>query len=141
MNRGVKKGVAFCSALLVAVLAFPASVTAGVRVDIGVALPPLVIMSPPPLIVVPGTRVYYPPAIGVDIFFYNGYWYRPHLGRWFIAGHFNGPWSFIAVESVPVVLLRLPPVRHHVLPDYGHSPYGGFRKHRGHGRGRGWDDD
>ena len=59
--------------------------TAGVSVNITIPLPGPVIPAPPGLIVVPGTYVYYPPEVGVDIFFYRGYWYRPYDGGWYIA--------------------------------------------------------
>ena len=68
MKKGIPiKGIAVCIALLAAVLIYPVPGTAGVRLDIGVFLPPLVITAPPPVVVIPGTRVYYPPAVGVDI--------------------------------------------------------------------------
>ena len=156
--------IVFCGALLAAGLLSPAPGVAGVHVDIEVALPPLVISAPPALIVIPGTYVYFPPDVGVDIFFYHGYWYRPYRGQWYIAAHYNGPWSFTAVERVPGVLLRLPPSHHRVPPGYSPMPYSRVQKNwrtwererywdrherkgdhgrgerRGHGRGRGWED-
>lgn len=147
MEKSIVTTALFCIVFLGAGLFSPAPAAAGIQVDIAVALPPLFIPAPPALIVIPGTPVYYPPAVGADIFFFNGYWYRPHRGYWFISGHFNGPWSFIEIRSVPVVLLRLPPVRHHFRTwehdgfwdDHGQGH--GKGKHHGRGRGRGWDDD
>ncbi len=157
MKKRLLTAVALCGVLFLAGLAFTAPAAAGVRIDIGVFFPPIFIPAPSALIVIPGTPIYYPPAVGVDIFFYNGYWYRPHLGGWFIAGHFNGPWSHLAIGSVPGVLVSLPLKHRHFHPGPGRPPrerdwfwdrdergrFDGDRgkgKNRGHGRGRGRDD-
>ena len=67
---------------------------AGVNVNIGIGipLPHVVIHSPPPVVVIPGTYAYFAPDVGVEIFFYHGFWYRPHRGHWYRADGYNGPW-------------------------------------------------
>ena len=164
MKKCLLTGVVLCSVLILPGLVLTAPAAAGVRIDIGVAFPPIFIPAPPALIMIPGTPVYYPPAVGVDLFFYNGYWYRPHLGRWYIAGHFNGPWSHLTIGSVPGVLVSLPLTHRRVHPGPPHGMFWerwqtrerdwfwdrdergrfdgnrGKGKHRGHGRGRDWDD-
>lgn len=113
---------------------------AEVNVNIGVGLPGLVIPAPPALIVIPGTYVYYPPEVGVDIFFYHGYWYRPYRGRWFISAEYNGPWGGVAIGRVPRVLRGLPPTYRHVPPGYERVPYGTVRRNwRNWERDRYWD--
>lgn len=80
------------------------------RVDISVSIPPPPIFTfsaPPELVVIPGTYVYFDPYLDFDIFFYAGYWYRPHRGYWYRSVAYEGPWVYIG--SPPPVLLRLPP--------------------------------
>ena len=51
------------------------SAEVNVNIGIGVPLPHVVIHSPPPVIVIPGTYAYFAPDVGLEIFFYHGYWY------------------------------------------------------------------
>jgi hypothetical protein len=132
----------------------PGTSHAGVNVDIHIPLPGLVIPAPPALIVIPGTYVYYPPDVDVDIFFYHGYWYRPYRGGWYIADGYNGPWRTIGPRRVPRALIGLPPTYRRIPPGYERMPHDMVQrnwrtwekerhwdKHRGerggHGRGRG----
>ncbi len=127
-------------ALLTYGLVSPLESKAEVNVNIGVGLPGLVIPAPPALIVIPGTYVYYPPDVGVDIFFYHDHWYRPYRGRWFISGEYNGPWGAVGIRRVPRVLRGLPPGYRHVPPGYERVPYGAVRKNwRAWERDRHWD--
>jgi hypothetical protein len=127
-------------ALLAFSLVAPMDSGAEVNVNIGVGLPSLVIPAPPVMIVIPGTYVYYPPEVGVDIFFYRGYWYRPYGGRWFISAEYNGPWGAVAIGRVPRAIRGLPPTYRHVPPGYERLPYGEVRKNwRAWERDRRWD--
>ena len=96
------------------------SAEVSVNIGIGLPLPHVVIHEPPAVVVIPGTYVYFVPDAGpaVDIFFYHGYWYQPHEGRWYRARDYNGPWRNIRKARVPHELRGLPPdfrhaVRHH----------------------------
>ena len=63
-----------------------------VNVNIGVpGPPPIVVASPPQLVVVPGSRVYYAPEMSVDFFSYGGRYYTVHDGAWFVARSHRGP--------------------------------------------------
>ena len=89
-----------------------------INIGIGVPLPQVIIHDPPPVVVIPGTYVYFAPDVGVDIFFYHGYWYRPHRGHWYRGRGYDGPWDNIRTSRVPHVVRDLPPdfrhtVRHH----------------------------
>ncbi len=90
---------------------------AQVQVNIGVPLPPLMFPAPPLLLPIPGAYAYYPPDVGVDIFFYHDCWYRPHAGKWYRAKHHNGPWDIIDDRHVPRAVFGIPPsfrsVTHH----------------------------
>ncbi len=64
---------------------------AGVNLNITIPLPGPEVGPPPPMVVVPGTYVYYAPYAGADLFFYHGYWYRPYQGGWYFSAEYNGP--------------------------------------------------
>ena len=96
-------------AVLLALVGSSVKSDARVEVGVGINIPVYTFAAPPPLVVIPGTYAYYVPDINMDVLFYHGYWYRPFEGRWFRARYYNGPWGFIAVGSVPRVLIGLPP--------------------------------
>ena len=79
--------------------------------------------APPEVSVIPGTYAYLVPDIGVDILFYQGYWYRPYAGRWFFARSYNGPWVYLEPRRIPPVFLRLPPGHLRLPPGYHRIPY------------------
>jgi hypothetical protein len=112
---------------------------AGVSVNVGINVPPppvYAIPAPPPVVVIPGTYVYFAPGFDIDIFFYHGYWYRPHGERWYRAVSYNGPWAFIAPQHVPQAFYNLPPDYRHVPPGHQHIPYGQVKKNW-----RKWEQD
>jgi hypothetical protein len=149
----------FCAVFMGAaagLLIAPSPGRAEVNVSITVPLPPLVLPAPPGLIVIPGTYVYYPPEVGVNIFFYQGYWYRPYQGGWYRANGYNGPWHTLNPYRVPRALIRVPqdyrrmPPVHERLPystvrhnwrtwenerHWDHAPYGRGEHGEHHGRG------
>ncbi len=138
-NRRIVVALSVGILLALAVIA-PAGSNAGVNINVTIPLPGLVISAPPVMAVIPGTYVYYPPDVGVDIFFYRGYWYRPYGGQWLIAAEYNGPWGSIAIQSVPGVLVNLPPNRH-VPPGYERMPYGMVKRNwRAWENERYWDN-
>ena len=78
---------------LVQVVTVPAM--AGVDVGINISLPPLVVFAGPlELVVIPETYVYAVPDLNVDIFFYNGWWWRPWEGRWYRSRNYNSGWAY-----------------------------------------------
>lgn len=82
------------TALLVLALAVPVSTMARVDVSVNIGLPPpIMFAAPPSLIVVPETHAYVVPDIDVDIFFYNGWWWRPWEGRWYRSRHYDAGWA------------------------------------------------
>ncbi len=169
MKKKLSSALVITGLLLTAGLFIPAQSNAGVNISINIPLPGLVVSAPPALIMVPGTSVYFAPDLDVDVFFFHGYWYRPHGGYWYMSADYRGPWGYIGVGRVPPVLLNLSPYYRRVPPGYGRMPYGtvmrnwrtwesgrygnryersrGYdysREGRGHGRGNGmrrhWDD-
>ncbi len=140
MKKSLLSLFGVAAALLELGLFFPATGNAEVNVNINVPLPGLVIPAPPVLIVIPGTYVYYPPEVEVDIFFYHGYWYRPYRGGWYIASGYNGPWRAIGPRRVPPALINLPPAYRRVPPGHERIPYGQVKKNwRTWERERHWD--
>jgi hypothetical protein len=101
----------FAGIMFAALMGYSPKSFAGVSVNIGIGvpLPQVVLRTPPPVVVIPGTYAYYAPDAGVDIFFYHGFWYRPHHGYWYRARGYNGPWVNIRHARVPLVLRNLPP--------------------------------
>ena len=73
------------------------------------APPPYAFAAPPDVVPIPGTYAYFVPGIGMDVLFYQGYWYRPFRGRWYSAQFYNGPWIYVPGPRVPRVLFSLPP--------------------------------
>jgi hypothetical protein len=133
-------GIVFSATVVMLCFLSPANSYAEVRVNVAVPLPPLVIPAPPALTVVPGTYVYYPPDVGVDIFFFHGFWYRPYGGRWYRSVEYSGPWRGIAIERVPRVVIGVPPGFRRGPIVYEHVPYRDVRTNwRAWERDRHWD--
>ncbi|MGE5299370.1 MAG: hypothetical protein ACM3MB_00210 [Acidobacteriota bacterium] len=97
-------------ALLLVLTGLSSQGSAGVNVNIGidVPLPMIVLLSPPSMVVIPGSYVYYAPGVDIDLLFYHGYWYRPNEGRWYRCRSYNGPWVYVARSRVPRALMDLP---------------------------------
>ncbi len=140
MNRSLLNIFGVGTMLLVIGLLSPARGNAEVNVNINIPLPGLVISAPPAMVVIPGTYVYYPPDVQVDIFFYHGYWYRPYGGAWYRATGYNGPWYGIEHRWVPHALIDLPPEHRHLPPGHERMPYGQVKKNwRTWEKERHWD--
>ncbi len=82
--------------LLALSIVVPIPTMAGVDISIGISLPPpIVFEAPPDVIVMPDTNgVYVVPAIDVDLFFWNGWWWRPWQGRWYRSHYYNRGWAY-----------------------------------------------
>jgi len=101
------KKVLFRTMLLAFLFIFPAPSMAGVDVGVSISLPPLVVFSAPPaMIVIPETYVYVVPDADVEIFFYDGWWWRPWEGRWYRSRHYDSGWGYY--RRVPSFYSRIP---------------------------------
>jgi hypothetical protein len=110
---------------------------AGIDINVGVSIPPLVISREPEVVVIPGTDVYFCPDIGTDVFFHGGFWFRPYGNRWYRSASYNGPWGF--TRDVPDVFLRLPP-NFRSMTFYRRVPYRELNRNwRAWGRDKYWD--
>jgi len=142
MKKSIFSAIKLTAAFAAFCLFSPAISNAEVNIGVTVALPPLVIPAPPALVVIPGSYVYYPPDVGVDIFFYHNFWYRAYRGQWFRAREYNGPWRNIAIERVPRAVIGIPPGFRRGPIVYERVPYGDVRKNwRSWENERHWDRD
>jgi len=79
------------------VLATPAA--AQVSVGIGISLPPpIVFAAPPQVVVLPGFDIYVAPDIVEEVYFVDGWWWRPWQGRWYRSQSYSSGWGHYADE-------------------------------------------
>ncbi len=91
------------------------------RVRVAVPLPPpIVFPAPPEVVVLPETEVYVVPTVPEEIFFFNGYWWRPWNGRWYRSLRYDGGWGVYA--GVPGWYRGIP---HDWRDNYRHHLWGG----------------
>jgi len=97
------------SILLALALFAPMPAMAEVNISIGFPLPPPVVFAAPPeVIVVPDAYgVYAVPDIDVDIFFWNGWWWRPWGGRWYRSHYYDRGWGYY--NTVPYFYYDIDP--------------------------------
>ena len=92
-----------------AVMLVPVPAMAGVNVSIGIGLPPPIVAAPPDVVVLPGPPgVYVAPDLGVDLYFWNGWWWRPWEGRWYRSHHYDRDWRYYR-HGVPRFYNRVEP--------------------------------
>ena len=96
-----------------------ASATAQVGVGVGVGLPGLSIGINvpvyPTLVLVPNYPVYYAPAGPSNYFFYDGVYWVFQSDNWYASSWYDGPWTFVSPDAVPLFILRIP-VRYYLAP-------------------------
>ncbi|MBX3649896.1 MAG: hypothetical protein KF771_00815 [Burkholderiales bacterium] len=77
----------------------------------------------PELVLVPGYPVYYAPQLPANYFFYDGYYWLYHEDHWYMSDWYDGPWTAVDPDEVPLFVLRVP-VRYYVSPPlYFHGWY------------------
>jgi hypothetical protein len=99
---------AFWGTLFLALIfVVPMSAMAGIDVGVRISLPPLIVFAgPPEVVVLPETDVYAVPDLDVDIFFFNGWWWRPWEGQWYRSRQYNSGW--VHYRSVPSFYTGIP---------------------------------
>ena len=113
-------------------LGSPVPARADLNVNINVGPPPIVFTAPPRVVVVPDSRVYYAPEVGINLFVYENRYYSFHDGGWFLASTYHGPWVALPLARVPKAVLAVPVQYYKVPPghakrmngDYGRGPHG-----------------
>lgn len=69
----------------------------------------------PELVPVPGYPVYYAPRVRANFFFYDGLYWLLIGDSWYVSSWYNGPWSYVGPDEVPLFVLRVP-VRYYLAP-------------------------
>lgn len=82
-------------------------------VSIGINLPVY-----PELVLVPGYPVYYAPRLNSNFFFYDGMYWVYQDDDWYASAWYNGPWSMVDPQYVPLFVLRIPVRYYRVQPPY-----------------------
>ncbi|HEX2966427.1 MAG TPA: hypothetical protein VHO84_11600 [Syntrophorhabdaceae bacterium] len=81
------------------------------RVDVSVNIglpPPIAFVQPPEVIVLPNTdSVYAVPGLDIDLFFWNGWWWRPWQGHWYRSRFYDRGWAFYS--GIPVFYTYVDP--------------------------------
>jgi hypothetical protein len=89
------------------ILAFPLPMMAGIDVGVSISLPPpIVFAAPPEVVVLPETYVYAVPDLDVDMYFYNGWWWRLWDGRWYRSHRYDSGWAYY--QRVPSFYTGIP---------------------------------
>ena len=136
--------------LIVLPLLFYPAMPANAEVSVGIGIPGISIginlPAYPELVPVPGYPVYYDPAVDANFFFYDGLYWVFQDDQWYESSWYNGPWTLVYPDDVPLFLLRIPVAYYRRPPPYFYGwrvdapPHWG--EHWGHGWERhrgGWD--
>jgi len=110
MSKGGNKmkKLFFGIALLALAIVVPIPLMAGVNVNVNIPLPPIVFPAPPDVIVIPDSGdVYVVPDIDAELFFWDGWWWRPWEGRWYRSPFYNRGWAYYS--SVPSFYFDIDP--------------------------------
>jgi len=93
--------------LLASMLVAPWPSTAQVSINIGISLPPAIWFERPPrMVILPETDIYVTPDVSADIFFFEGWWWRPWHGRWYRSHEYNRGWQYY--DRVPSFYRHVP---------------------------------
>jgi hypothetical protein len=142
MRRYKMKRIFLGTVLLLMASVFPGIAIADVQINIGLP-PPIVFSSPPDVVVVPSgpSYVYMVPGT-VGLYFYGGYWYRFYGGYWYRATHYSDPWVAVDPYLVPSPVVVVP--ADYILnmpPGYYRIRYYDFHNHwRDWGYKRHWNN-
>jgi hypothetical protein len=89
------KKVGVMLAIVMALFVVPCLAQAQIDIRISIPLPPPIVFSAPPeLVVLPETDVYVAPDYDQDLYFYQGFWWRFWLGRWYRSLYYDSGWEF-----------------------------------------------
>jgi hypothetical protein len=69
----------------------------------------------PTLMPVPGSPVMYAPGVGANYFYSDGQYWGFMNGGWYSSSWYDGPWSIVAGDYVPLYILNVP-VRYYAFP-------------------------
>ena len=105
------KKLSLITFFLALAMAFSIPTMAGAQVSVNIGLPlppPIMFPAPPNVIVLPDTdNVYVAPDIDVDLYFWNGFWWRLWDGRWYRSPYYNRGWAFYS--GIPIFFFDVDP--------------------------------
>src|ERR1700751_5267233 len=96
---GTRRGVPLGLMLSFGLFATAAHAQVNINVQIGEP-PPVVVYSPPTMVLMPEPQMYVAVGVPYDIFFVSGRYYYLHGGHWFWGPGYGGPWTYVAVETL-----------------------------------------
>ena len=89
------KKLGVTSAIVIALFIVPCLAQGQVDIRISIPLPPPIVFSAPPeLVVLPETEVYVAPDYDQDLYFYQGFWWRFWVGQWYRSLYYDSGWEF-----------------------------------------------
>ena len=91
----------------------------------------------PHLLQVPGYPVYYAPRLQTNFFFYDGLYWVYQSDDWYASDWYDGPWSRVTPQAVPLYILRVP-VRYYRSPP---AHFRGWRSEAPPRWGEHWGND
>ncbi len=68
--------------------------------------PPIIFAAPPEVIVLPEVEVYVVPSVPQQLYFHNGYWWRPWKGGWYRSHYYDRGWG--VYSGVPFWYDKIP---------------------------------
>jgi hypothetical protein len=108
-------------ALLITGLSVGTAVAGDVNVNIGapaVVMPPPIVTTRPPVVMVPGTPVYSAPSVDFTMFVFGGKYWSHHNDVWFVSPGPGGRWTRVAVATVPREVRGVPITYYKVKPKH-----------------------
>ncbi len=93
----------------------------------------------PELVAVPGYPVYYDPNSDSNYFFYDGMYWVYEGDTWYASDWYNGPWSQVGPQYVPLFILRVPVGYYRRPPSYFHGWQANSAPRWGDHWGRDWE--
>jgi hypothetical protein len=130
-------------ALIAMSMLFCTVTTATAQISIGIGLPnvSIGINLPlyPELVRVPGYPVYYAPRLSANYFFYDGMYWVYQDDYWYASSWYNGPWSAVGPDVVPLYILRVPVRYYRQPPVYFRDWHPNSPPRWGHHWGPGWE--
>jgi len=91
------KKLLFGTILLAGLIVFPIMSMAQVNVQVNVPVPlppPIPFVGPPNVVVLPGKNVYAVPDVQEEVFFRQGWWWRPYGGHWYRSRYYDHGWGY-----------------------------------------------
>ena len=141
-----------CLMLTVGFTAIPAHAQVSINFQIGEP-PPVVVSVAPTMVLMPEPQMYVAVGVPYDIYFVSGRYYYLHEGHWFWGPRYGGPWTYVAVETLPPGLRKYKVKQLHEFRDREYNVYkvrgSAFHgkyfvaedddhdEHHGHGNGNG----